>query len=254
MRGMIVLLFGLLGWLAGVTINVLADDLPLRQRPSNPLCPSCGHGYHGVGWSGIGRWVRCGGRCPGCGRAQQRRPVVVEVGTAVLFAALPLLIADPIVLAVDALYMAILVLIIVIDLEHRLILNVVVYPATLLALALSLLVPPGENGILLALVGTAVGFVLFYALYWLGGRLFGRGALGFGDVKLAMLLGAMLGFHRILFALFLAIVLGGVVSVVLLVSGRARRRTVLPYGQYLAIAGMVLLIWGGDVLAWYLGS
>ncbi len=170
------------------------------------------------------------------------------------FACLPLFIGDPIVLVVDAAYIAILLLIIVIDLEHRLILNVVVYPATLLALGGSLLLPPRENTLPAALAGAVVGFALFYALYWLGGRLFGRGALGFGDVKLAMLLGAMLGFHRILYVLVLAIVLGGAVSILLLLAGRAGRRTYLPYGQYLAIAGIVMLIWGSAIMAWYGGG
>ncbi|MCA9976141.1 MAG: prepilin peptidase, partial [Anaerolineales bacterium] len=110
------------------------------------------------------------------------------------------------------------------------------------------------NNIRLALVGAVVGFVLFYIAYWIGQLMFGPGALGYGDVKLAMAMGAMLGFHRILFALGLAIVLGGVISGVLLLSRRFHRYTYLPYGQYLAIAGIIMLIWGVRIAEWYAQS
>jgi leader peptidase (prepilin peptidase)/N-methyltransferase len=179
--------------------------------------------------------------------------VAVEVVTALLFAALPSLVPDRANLIVNSFYIASLVLVIVIDLEHRLILNVVTYPMTVLALLGSFIVSREQNTIGLALVGAGIGFLLFFFAYWVGQLLFGSGALGFGDVKLSMTMGAMLGFPRILPALVLAILLGGVVSlIVLLVNRRVNRRTYLPYGQYLAIAGIVMLIWGVQVVHWWL--
>jgi leader peptidase (prepilin peptidase)/N-methyltransferase len=169
-----------------------------------------------------------------------------------LFALLPTQIPEPTDLGVDSIYIGILILVIVIDLEHRLILNVVTFPATALALGGSVIVTQRENTLPLALVGAITGFVLFYMVYQGGQLLFGPGALGYGDVKLAMAMGAMLGFHRILFALMLAIVLGGLISAaILFVNRRVNRRTYLPYGQYLAIAGILMLIWGVRVFEWY---
>jgi leader peptidase (prepilin peptidase)/N-methyltransferase len=66
-----------------------------------------------------------------------------------------------------------------------------------------------------------------------------------------MVLGAMLGFHRIIFALGLAILLGGGGSLLLLLSRRAGRHSYTPYGQYLAMAGIVMLVWGVQVVEWY---
>ncbi len=176
----------------------------------------------------------------------------LELGTAVLFAALPTLIPEPINLAVNSFHIAILLLIIVIDLENKLILNIVTFPATILAVLGSFLVTPDQNNWKLSLVGAAVGFVVFYLFYWFGQWLFGDGALGYGDVKLSMAMGAMLGFHRIFFALMVAIVLGGVISfLILLINRKINARTYLPYGQYLAIAGIVMLIWGVQVFQWY---
>ncbi|HRQ38446.1 MAG TPA: prepilin peptidase [Chloroflexota bacterium] len=210
----------LVGLLAGVGINLLADYLPAGERPS---------------------WQTWGWR-------QRKRPWLVLASTAVLFFCLPLWITETVNLVINSLYIAILILIIVTDLEHKLIYNVVVYPAMLLALVGSFFVTPDENTIQLALVGGLVGLLLFGALYGLANLIYGRERipLGMGDVKLALLLGLMLGFHRIWFCLFWAVMLGGAVTLLLLVTRRVGRGTALPYGQYLALSGIAFLIWGAD--------
>jgi prepilin signal peptidase PulO-like enzyme (type II secretory pathway) len=244
-------LFALLGLVVGALINALADALPAQRPLRPPCCPDCGYRYRPIHWSAVLRRLAGQRQCPQCGRPERIRPVLVEAGTLLLFALLPSLIPNAVNLAVNTLYIAILVLVTVIDLEHRLILNVVTFPALALALAGSLLVTGEENSFWLAVIGAAAGFILFYIAYWIGQLLFGPGALGYGDVKLALVLGAMLGFHRILFALILAILLGGVVSLLLLLSRRFSRDAYLPYGQYLALAGIVMLIWGTQVVEWY---
>ncbi|MEW5989173.1 MAG: A24 family peptidase [Chloroflexota bacterium] len=243
------LLFAAIGLAAGGLINGLADDLPRRARPQRPHCPRCGYVYGLAGWLALTRSLAYVGSCPQCGLPTRRRALVVEVGTAVLFAILPLLLLEPANLIVYALYIAVLILVIVIDLEHRLILRVVVFPATVVALAGSLLV--SDNSPLAAVLGATMGYAFFYFLYWLGRRLRGPGALGYGDVTLAMTLGAMLGVHRVFFAFVLAIGLAALVALFLLVSRRATLRDHFAYGPYLAVAGMVMLIWGGRVLEWY---
>ncbi|MCP4361610.1 MAG: hypothetical protein GY796_26670 [Chloroflexi bacterium] len=216
-------LFLFIGLIAGVIINALADTLPSSSVPLTPQFDTWGWG-------------------------RRKRPLLVLVSTAVLFFCLPFWLANPINLAMNSLYIAILILIIVTDLEHRLIFNAVVYPSILIALAGSFLVTPDQNNIKLALLGALVGFLIFYGLYYLANLLYGgdRIPLGMGDVKLALLLGTMLGFHRIFFCLFWGIVLGGAVTLVLLLTRRVDRRTALPYGQYLALSGIAFLIWGAD--------
>lgn len=249
---MLTLLFALAGLLAGSGINILADNLPERMRPQRPYCLQCGHVYGVSGWLAVGRVLWGGRKCPNCGTAVRSRAVIVELGTMATFTLVSALIPELIDAVVNSFYIAILILVIVIDLEHRLILNVVTFPATALALAGSLIVSNEENTLRLSLVGAVVGFVFFYGAYWIGQLLFGPGALGYGDVKLAMAMGAMLGFHRIIFALVLAIFLGGLVSaIVLFVNRRVNRRTFLPYGQYLAIGGIIMLLWGVQIYDWY---
>ena len=254
---MIHLLFLLLGLVVGLLINLLADVLPRRWRGKEyrwwpPTCPRCGHDYGPAGWWAIGRLFLHNGRCPNCALPTRPRVLMVEGGTAVLFAALPFFFTNPANLVINSLYIAILILVIVIDLEHRLILNVVTYPGTALALLGSVFLTDTQNTIGQAVVGAIVGFVLFYVAYWVGQLTFGPGALGYGDVKLSLMLGAMLGFHRIFFALMLGILLGGAVSLVLLASRRFSRDQYLPYGQYLALAGIIMLIWGVAFVDWYI--
>ena len=83
------LVFALIGLLVGGLLNVLADDLPTRIRPKSPHCPRCDHRYSPSRWLAIGRLLR-GGRCPNCDLPTRRRAIWLEIGTALVFAALPL--------------------------------------------------------------------------------------------------------------------------------------------------------------------
>ncbi|MEM7111141.1 MAG: A24 family peptidase [Chloroflexota bacterium] len=226
---MLVVLWLLLGFGVGILLNGLGTFLPqkrLQPALAKPFASYLGWPQGWQGWAVVGL-------------------------TAVLFTPLPLLFIHWPTLLLNSLYIALLILVIIIDLKHKLIFNEVTYTGTAVALLGSFVVE--DNGIWLALAGAAVGFLIFFIIYTIGTRLFGTGAMGFGDVKLAMMMGAMLGFHRIFFALVLGIVLGGLISLMLLLTRLVSRNTALPYGQYLAIAGIVMLVWGQQILDWYLG-
>ena len=241
------LLFALIGLILAVVINVLADDLPMRIRPLPPHCPRCAHIHKPAHWLGLVRR-----QCPKCALPVRRRVIWVEIGTTLLFALLPSLIPELRNLIINSFYIAVLILVIVIDLEHKLILNVVTFPITAVALASSFIVTNDQNNIQLAAAGAVFGLIIGYILYGFGALVFGAGAFGYGDVKLAMAMGAMMGLHRIPFALIMGIVLGGVISLLLLVTRLVSRRDALPYGQYLATGGIIMLIWGVQIFEWYI--
>jgi len=173
------------------------------------------------------------------------------VTTAVIFATMPYFFTNPITLVITTFYMAILILIIVIDLENRLILNKTTYPGTILALLFTFVLP--NLNFRSALVGAVIGFLIFLGIYLLAKYTFGSGAIGWGDVMLAMMMGAMLGVPSILTAIVIGIFLGGITSAFLLATRLVKPKTHLPYGQYLAIAAMIMLVWGADINAWLLG-
>jgi leader peptidase (prepilin peptidase) / N-methyltransferase len=240
--------FALLGWLAGALLNVLADDLPQHIRPQRPRCIGCRTPYRPARWLGTLRWF--GARnCPSCGLPTRRRELWLELATALLFALLPFLAASPADLLFGALYVALLVLVVVTDLEHRLILHAVTFPGILLGLLGSFFV--SYTNLSLSLLGAATGFIFFFILFWLGNRLLGAGALGFGDVTLATMIGAMTGFPLVILTLVMGILLGGLITALLLLTRRITMRSYVAYGPFLAIAGITAVVWGQGLLRWY---
>jgi leader peptidase (prepilin peptidase)/N-methyltransferase len=99
-----------------------------------------------------------------------------------------------------------------------------------------------------AALGGAIGFVVFLLI-----ALVSRGGMGWGDVKLAALIGLATGFPLVFVAIIMAAILGGIVAVALLVARRRGRREMIPFGPFLAVAAMVTLLWGSNILSWYLG-
>lgn len=137
-----------------------------------------------------------------------------------------------------ALFAAVLVLLAVIDLEQRRVPNVVVLPATLAALAIA-----WQNDHLLpAVAGMVAALGFFLAIYGLGRRLYGPGALGMGDVKLAGLIGAIVGLQWLPHALLLGILMAGAAAAGLLLSGRAGRGDLLPYGSLMTLAAITVVL------------
>lgn len=129
-----------------------------------------------------------------------------------------------------------LLLISLIDLRYHLVLNVLIYPAAVVALLLHS-VPPGRDT-LTALLGGAVGLSLFSLA-----ALVRRGGMGVGDVKLAALIGLMVGFPQVLWALTLGILAGGIAALFLCLTGRSKIGDHMPYAPFLCLGVMVALIY-----------
>jgi leader peptidase (prepilin peptidase) / N-methyltransferase len=244
------LLFALLGLLVGAVANQLGADLAARRKPTRPHCPYCGRARPWWAWRGVTALLWRRGTCQSCdARLKPLRPLV-ELGLAVAYAYLWLAFGLEIRLPIYAVYLAILALILVTDIERRLILNVVTYPAIALA-ALAALVTPSMTW-WSALLGGAIGFAFFFVAALVGNALFGSGAMGGGDVKLAALVGLMVGFPLIVEALLVTLISGALVSVLLLVTRLRKLRDPIPYGPFLVAGAVVALLWGYPLAAWLL--
>jgi leader peptidase (prepilin peptidase)/N-methyltransferase len=258
-----IVLYALLGLLIGILINLAADQLPRWRRIwRRPFCSHCDQPRPWWAWSGTLAYLRFRPRCDHCGAPIPWRHPLVEIGMATLFAFLWQRYAmgeEAILLPLHSLYSAILVLLLIIDLEHKLILNVVIYPACVLALLGSLL-HPSPNFYRFALLGGALGFFLLWLIYLLGlvfvrvlsrvrGKPIHEVAFGFGDVRLGAFLGLILGFPQILTALLLGMLLGGLSALVyLFIQAVILRRyslfTAIPYGPFLILGAAVVLFFG----------
>ncbi len=246
-------LFALLGLAVGSFLNVCCDRLPLRQSIIGPPshCGSCLQKLKIRDLVPIFSYLWLRGHCRYCGARIPLRVPLVEVGTALLFALLCWHYGLSPQLPMALIYACIFLVIFVIDLEHGLILDIVVYPGMVLAFIFSFFWPElgwPSLGVLSALLGGAIGFGLMLLPY-----LISRGGMGGGDVKLAGLIGLAIGFPHVLIALLMAIIVAGVLAIALIVSRRRTRKQTIPFGPFLAAAAMVTVVWGQPIADWVIG-
>ncbi len=241
-----ILLFGLLGLVVGGLVNQLGTDLAEKRDPSAPRCAYCARERHWHQWVSLPGYLAGRAKCDSCGAPVTLRYPLIETGLAATYAYLWIELGPSVLLVLYLVYIAILALITVTDIERRRIPNVVIYPAIVLAAAAAFVTPGLDPW--RALVGGAVGFAIYFAIA-LGGRaLYGPGALGEGDVKLATFIGLITGFPLVFVAIVVAILAAGATSLILLVTGIRGRRDPIPYGPFLVAGAVVALLWGQPIL------
>jgi leader peptidase (prepilin peptidase) / N-methyltransferase len=243
--------FTVLGLEIGSFLNVCIDRLPVGHSIVTPPshCDACGRRLSPGDLIPVFSYLRTGGKCSYCGAVIPRRVLLVEIITGALFALLFWKYGLTVIFGITVFYGCVFLVLFFIDLETKLILNVIVYPMMPAALLISSLYPqPALSQFTSALIGGAAGFILFLII-----ALVSRGGMGFGDVKLAGLIGLAVGFPNIFTAIMLAILSGGLVAVVLLVFKIKKRKEGVPFGPFLAAGAMLTLLYGKDILGWYLG-
>jgi leader peptidase (prepilin peptidase)/N-methyltransferase len=228
------------GTVVGSFLNVLVWRVPRRLSIVRPgsHCPACGTPIRWFDNLPILSWLMLGGRCRSCrGRISARYPLVEAAGG--LLAVAALLRYGITVAGLEALIFSWISLVLgLIDLEHQLLPDVMTYPAIafgLLGAALGGITTPADAA-LGALVGALVP-TLVIVLYKL---VRGIEGMGWGDVKYLAAIGAVVGMRDCLWVLVVAAVLGALVGLLLIATGRGSSRTALPFGSFLAAA---VLLW-----------
>jgi prepilin signal peptidase PulO-like enzyme (type II secretory pathway) len=260
------ILFFVLGLIAGVIVNQLADVLPDNKRPTLPRYRD-GSPRPITAWLSVVAFLTGQRASPGGAKLPWRYPLT-EIGTGLLFVLTYLATYDDpymntVQLVFWLIYMVIFSLVTVIDLEHKLILFVVMIPAGLLAVLDAVVagyLPDLRN----VLLGGAFGFIVSYLLY-LGGFVFirylsrARGypintvAFGYGDVMLFTFSGLLLGPAALLFAMYITVVCGAIGAIAYLVYRNVAGRgytmfTALPYGPYIVIGTIIMLLFSAEVM------
>jgi leader peptidase (prepilin peptidase)/N-methyltransferase len=190
------------------------------------------------------------GKCAHCSGPIRFRYPLVEIGLAVTYGFLWIHFGPSVELLLSLVYSVVFGVILITDFERRLILNAVTCPAILFAIAASFITP--DMKVWSALAGGAIGFVFFFLAALVGNSVFGGGALGGGDVKLALFIGLITGFPLIIEAIVLAIIIGATISLLLIVLGVRGLRDHVPYGPFLVAGAVVTLLWGYPIANWFL--
>jgi leader peptidase (prepilin peptidase)/N-methyltransferase len=233
------------GLAVGSFLNVLAARIPLRRSIVTPgsACMSCATPLAWYDNVPLLSYALLRGRCRHCAATISWRYPAVEAATALLAAGCALEFGFSWRFGVAAAFCAVLVTVSATDLERRIIPNRVVVPASLVLLAAQTLLHPSVEW-----VAGGVGAAAFF----LAAALAYPGGMGIGDVKLALLLGVVLG-RTVPVALMIGMVSALVPAAVLGAKhGRAARKMKIPFGPFLALGGVVALFAGHAILDWYL--
>ena len=231
----------------GSFLNVVAARVPLRRSVVRPAsaCMSCGSELAWYDNVPVASWLWLRGRCRSCGTSISARYPAVELATAALVAACFVKFGFSGEAFLAAFFCVVLVALSAIDLEHRIVPNRIVVPAAVVVLLAQTALNPSPEWLLGAL--GASGFLFVAALAYPAG-------MGMGDVKLALLLGAMLG-RLVGVGLMVGMVAALVPSVFLLARhGSAARKMGIPFAPFLALGALIALFFGDQLLHAYLST
>lgn len=239
----------LLGLVFGSFLTVVIYRIPAGESVLRPRsrCPSCGTPLRSVDNVPVVSWLLLGGRCHTCGANISAVYPLTELATGVMFVGVALWFSDPWQAALLAPFLGVLVAISVIDIRHKKIPNRLVYPSVVLAAAFIVVADLAGGG--LDARSALVGF-LAYGLGLLVIAVIAPRGMGMGDVKLAALIGLMLGsvgLESVAVAAGAAVLFGGVGAIVALLGG-ASRKTGLPFGPFMA-AGAAVATFAAEPIA-----
>ncbi len=248
------ILFGLLGWLVGAFAAHAAEAIMKRQPLKRPVCPYCEAPYGVLQWSALLALLTGQRGCQQCAKPFRTPRLLGELFLALCWG---MLAARYGVFWRSLVSMAALIpleMILVTDLEVKLVPNLIMLPSIAVMLIVGTLmgpaIPSPRNWTwLTALEGAGLAFLLMRLLVWLGVATFGEGALGEGDITLATYIGAMLGFPLILESLLIAFVLGGIGAIAVLATKRGGLNTAIAYGPYLILGAALTMIYAREIVA-----
>lgn len=243
-----------LGLLIGSFLNVVIWRVPRAESIVSPpsACPSCGHPLRARDNVPVLSWLLLKGRCRDCGEPISKRYPLVELTTGALFAVMTLGVpveALPAYLWLTAAGVALSA----IDLDHKRLPNVIVYPTAVVvgAWLIGMSLVTGQPGLA---VRTALAGVALFAFYLVLALVYPAG-MGLGDVKLALVLGMALGWlswSAVVIGTFLAFALGALVGVVVIAKGRGGRKTAIPFGPFMLGGALLAVFVAQPISTWYL--
>lgn len=241
-----------LGCVVGSFLNVCIYRIPAGKSIVSPpsACPACGHRIRWYQNIPIFSYLFLGGKCAGCGMRISLRYPFVEAFTGGLFLLVLYFFGLSLATLVYWVFVAALVVITFIDLDHQIIPDVISLPGIIVGFACSFVIPWHSWSD--SLFGIFLGGGLLLGIAWVYELLTKREGMGGGDVKLLAMLGAFLGWKAIFPVIFIASLGGSLVGIPLILLRGENSRFALPFGPFLAAAALIYLFWGQMLLHWYL--
>jgi leader peptidase (prepilin peptidase)/N-methyltransferase len=237
------------GLSVGSFLNVCIHRLPLRESLMHPgsRCPRCHAALKPYDNIPVLSYLVLRGRCRACGAPISWRYPLIEAITGAVFLAAYILFDAP-VLYQRLLFACAMIVLFVIDLEHRILPDVITLPGIILGFLFSFIMPPGW-------IDSLIGLVVGGGSLWLMGEVYFRlrheEGMGFGDVKMLAMIGAFLGWKLMLLTLILSSFLGSAIGLGMIAARRGDMKYALPFGTFLAVGALVACVIGDRIVNWY---
>jgi leader peptidase (prepilin peptidase)/N-methyltransferase len=218
-------------------------------------CPSCRAPIRSSQNIPVLSWILLRGRCAACAAPISPRYPIVEACTGILSAAVAWRFGPTTATAAALVLTWFLIALSLIDLDHKLLPDNLTLPLLWLGLLVALVEPGGEPvfvDLRASVIGAAAGYLSLWSVYQLFKLLTGKEGMGYGDFKLLAALGAWLGWQLLPLVIVLSAAVGSIVGLSLIVAGQRSRQAEIPFGPYLAGAGWIALLFGRDIIGWYL--
>ena len=248
---MVAVLVGVAGLIVGSFLNVCIARIPEEQSivlpPSH--CPRCKTPIRWYDNIPVVSWIVLSGRCRDCKLPISPRYPLVESLTAFLWLALLDTGMEPRTFALYAVLAAVLVVITFIDIDHRIIPDVITLPSILIAPAVALVI--GHITVVNSLIGIVIGGGVLWMIAEGYLRLRKQEGMGLGDVKMLAMVGGLLGWEAAVFTLVVGSIIGTVFGLGAMLARGGRLDMEIPFGPFLAAGCMLYMLGGPHMLAWY---
>ena len=213
-------------------------------------CPHCGHKIKAYENIPVASYLFLRGRCSSCKASISMRYPIVEAISGVMAAYIGWRFGFTLVMAGALIFAWSLIALTAIDIDTQLLPDDITLPLLWLGLLVNL--NTGFTPLSSAVVGAVAGYLSLWSVYWLFKLITGKEGMGYGDFKLLAALGAWLGWKMLPIVILLSSLVGAIVGITLIVFTRHGRSTPIPFGPYLAAAGLIALFWGETINRTYL--
>ena len=253
MNTIIIVLIFVIGLALGSFLNVCIYRIPSKKSLLFPgsFCPRCGAKIRFYDNVPLLSYIILKGKCRACQAKISLQYPLVELVTAALLVMLYLRFGPSWNFAARGILILLMILTFFIDLKHRIIPDLLTLPGVVLGFLLSFLVD--SPSVLNSALGAIVGGAIFYLAAVFGDLLFKKESMGGGDIKLAMLLGAFLGWKNVILVFFLSAFLGTLMGgAAMFFSKQVKETRTIPFGPFLALGAIVAIFVGDAIISAYL--
>jgi leader peptidase (prepilin peptidase)/N-methyltransferase len=243
----------ILGLIIGSFSNVCIYRIPKKESIVFPAshCPNCNSTIKAIDNIPLLSYFILKGKCRKCGEKISIRYPIVEFLTGAIYLLIFLIYGRSYQTLIYALLSSALIIISFIDLDEQIIPDEISLPGIIIGFALSFIVP--YISYFNSILGIITGGGIIFLIALVGLAIFKKEAMGGGDVKLSAMIGAFIGWKYIIISLFIGFFIGAIAGILLILLKIRNRDDLVPFGPFIVLGSLITILWGENILSWYLG-